>query len=136
MADGNSQEIRRTGQIAVVGSIPTESLVLRTDGGQIALEGERTDELRQLTGAQVTVTGSGTAERIHVSGYEVLTVDGSPVISGDVEEARDGSLLLRTPAGQLYQLHDAPSSVRPGQTVWLQGPASLRIQRYGVIREP
>lgn len=135
-AEADTVEMRRTGEIAVVGSTPTERLVLRTpEGRQVALDGEHASELRRLAGARVAVTGRGVVERMHVDSYEILAVDGQPVISGTIEEA-DGTLVLRSPAGQLFTLQGAPDGVRAGQTVWLQGSASLRVQRYGIIREP
>lgn len=127
-------DVRRTGTVAILGSTPTEWVALRPDAGApLRLEGEMAADLRRLAGARVAVEGRGSGDVVQVEAYEVLSVDGRPVISGRVEPAPGGGLQLVTPAGQIYHLHDPPASVRAGQRIWIQGPASVRVQRYGSI---
>jgi hypothetical protein len=131
-------EVRRTGTLAVVGSVPTERLVLRVEEGPpLTLEGRWVAELRGLSGMRVAVEGrSAVDERFEVERYEVVGVDGRPVISGTVEAGEGGRLHLRTPAGRVYHLQEPPSRLRPGQEIWVEVPPALRVQTYGVIREP
>lgn len=132
------------GVVRVVGSAPVNvRVVLQPDtGGSVQLTGPLRDELRQLAGAVVAVTGApdtavpgGLESRaVEVTGYEVRSVDGEPVITGTVEGTTGAYVRLRTSAGELVYLADAPEGLQPGQKIWVRGASSVIVQSYGTIR--
>lgn len=131
------------GTIRVVGSAPVNvSVVLQpAEGGSIEVVGPLRDELRRLSGARVALRGPVEPapdpladRRIRVDDYEILSVDGEPVIAGTVEGREGEWVLLRTATGELVYLGGAAAELRPGQKVWVQGPRSVTVQSYGVIR--
>lgn len=134
---------RMVGTVRVVGSAPMNvSVVLRpADGGDVQLVGPLREELRRLAGAEVAVSGplepapDPLADRqLRVDDYEILAVDGEPVVSGTIEGRAGDWLLLRTPQGELVYLGGATSQLSPGQKVWVKGPRSVIVQSHGVIR--
>lgn len=131
------------GTIRVVGSAPVNvSVVLQpAAGGDIQVVGPLREELRRLSGAQVALHGpvepapDPLADRqIRAEEYEILSVDGEPVIAGTVEGRMGEWVLLRTSTGELLYLGGSAGELRPGQKVWVQGPRSVIVQSYGVIR--
>lgn len=142
-APAQGGESRVTGTVRVVGSTPMTRVVIDpADGNDVQLVGPLREELRRLAGAEVAVTGplspapDRMADRqIQVSGYEVLSVDGQPVLSGTVEGRTNDWTLLRTAQGELVYLAGATQELRPGQKVWVQGPRSVIVQSYGVLRQ-
>ena len=131
-----AQEARAVGRVAVVGSAPMDVRVaLQTDGGEnVYLAGPRLAELRSLAGARVEVRGRRDAGgRLTVEDYQVVSVDGRPVETGTVERAPDGGLQLRRRDGSTVRLQGGVQQLRPGQTVWVQGPGSITVQTYGII---
>lgn len=134
---------RLVGTVHVVGSAPVNvKVVLRPgEGGDVQLVGPLSEELRRLAGAEVAVRGPlGSApdpladRQVRVDDYEILSVDGEPVLSGTVEGRSGDWLLLRTPQGELVYLGGATSQLSPGQKVWVKGPRSVIVQTYGVVR--
>lgn len=143
-APSAAQEDRVVGTLSVVGSTPVNDRVVLQpgEGGSIQLVGPLSEELRQLSGAQVALRGpmepapDPLADRqIRVVDYEILAVDGEPVISGTVEGRSGDWLLLRTSSGELVYLAGATAELRPGQKVWVQGPRGLIVQSFGVLRK-
>ncbi|HEX8453653.1 MAG TPA: hypothetical protein VF647_16245 [Longimicrobium sp.] len=136
-ADGGAQEERVIGVPASVGSAPmnVRTVVAAEGGGSVYVTGPLAAEIRSLSaGARVEVRGRRAADRTLVaSDYDVLSVNGRPVFVGVVERANDGALQLHTRTG-LVRLQDAPAAFRPGMKVWVQGPGSVTVQTYGVIR--
>ena len=131
------------GTVRVVGSAPVNvSVVLQpADGGSIQLVGPLRDELRRLAGAEVAVDGpvepapDPLADRqIRVDDYEILSVDGEPVLSGTVEGRSGEWVLLRTPGGELVYLGGATSQLATGQKVWVRGPRGVIVQSHGILR--
>jgi len=142
-APGPGAAGRVVGTVRVVGSAPVNVRVVidPAEGKDIQLVGPLREELRQLAGAEVAVSGplspapDPMADRqIQVSAYEVLSVDGRPVVTGTVEGTSNSWTLLRTEQGELVYLAGATSELRPGQKVWVQGPRGVIVQTYGVLR--
>lgn len=132
------------GVVRVVGSAPVDvHVVVRAqDGDDVRVVGPLRDEIRQLTGAVVRVEGplegSGVpvaARQVRASDYEIVSINGEPVIQGVVEGKTGGWTVLRTRSGERVYLGSAPESIRTGQKVWVQGPRSVVVQSYGVIRD-
>jgi hypothetical protein len=135
-ADRGAQEERVIGVPASVGSAPmnVRTVVATEDRGSVYVTGPLAAEIRSLSGARVEVRGRRAADRTLVAiDYDVLSVNGRPVFMGVVERATDGTLHLRTRTG-IVGLQDAPAAFRPGMKVWVQGPGSVTVQTYGVIR--
>jgi hypothetical protein len=61
-------------------------------------------------------------------------VNGRPVVVGEIVTISGGTAQLRTEAGEQIELRGVPESFRVGQRVWVQGPQSLTVQSYGLIR--
>ncbi|HEY0154832.1 MAG TPA: hypothetical protein VGB92_22670 [Longimicrobium sp.] len=135
-AGGDAQEERVIGVPASVGSAPmnVRTVIAAEGGGSVSVTGPLAAEIRALSGARVEVRGRRAADRTLVaSDYDVLSVNGRPVLMGIVERATDGTLQLRTRTG-VVRLQGAPAAFRPGMKVWVQGPGSVTVQTYGVIR--
>jgi hypothetical protein len=140
-ASGAADTVAMRGTVAVVGSAPMNTAVtLRGTNGQGArIDGPLAAEIGRLSGAEVEVTGSRQADPmhgqvIHASGYTVRSVDGRPVMVGVVEQAQDGQMQLRMEDGRVVRLAGGTGSLRAGQKVWIQGPQSMQVQTFGVIR--
>lgn len=133
---------RVVGTVRVVGSAPVnvQVVVRRADGGNVRVVGPLSEEVRRLSGAEVAVSGPLEPSpdpmadgQIRADGYEILSVDGRPVITGVVESRTGEWTLLRTAAGEPVYLSGAPAELRVGQKVWVQGPRSVVVQSYGVL---
>jgi len=124
------------GTVRVVGSAPVNVRVVlqRADGSTTELAGALKDELRALSGAEVEVRGALHGGALTATAYDIRAVDGAPVVMGTVEAIESGTVRLRTAQGEIVYVHGAPASFRAGQKVWVQGPHSVRVQSYGVIR--
>ena len=136
-AGGEGQEVKLIGVPASVGSAPVNTRTrLAVEGGEaVYVTGPLAAEVRALAGARVEVRGRRGANRtLEATDYDVLSVGGRPVVLGVVERAANGALQLRTREGRAVRLNDAPPSFRPGMKVWVQGPGSITVQRYGVVR--
>lgn len=132
-----------TGVVRIVGSAPVNvQVVLQPDaGGSIRLTGPLRDELANLAGARVAVHGESTPSpdpladhELRASGYDILSVDGEPVISGEIIDVNGDRARLRTASGEVFVLNVRASTFRVGQKVWVQGPQMLTVQSYGVIQ--
>jgi hypothetical protein len=132
------------GVIRVVGSAPVNvQVVLQpSDGGSIRLVGALREELMWLAGMAVAGAGARrpspdplASGEIEVTSYRIVAVDGEPVVMGEIVAAGTGRATLRTAAGEEVTLDPAPSSLRVGQKVWVQGPRHIAVQGFGVIRE-
>lgn len=132
-----------TGTVAVVGSAPMNvQVVLRTpEGPGFQLAGPLAEEVRQLSGAVVRVWGRVgstpdpmAAGRIEVADYDIVSVDGAPVVMGEIVAIDGARARLRTRTGEEVYLSGAPGSFQVGQKVWVQGPSSIAVQSYGTIR--
>ncbi|MDQ3388968.1 MAG: hypothetical protein M3483_05630 [Gemmatimonadota bacterium] len=133
---GGPQELRARGVVRVVGSAPVnvQVVVHEPSGRSLRLDGPLAAEVGRLSGAEVEVWGdSAPRQGIEVTGYELHSVDGAPATVGVVERAADGGLLLRTATG-VMRLSGGVGELRPGQKVWVQGPGTVQVQTYGVIR--
>lgn len=137
------------GIVRVVGSDPSSQVVLSVGEGmaaaQIALVGEYRDELRILSGVAVAVVGDSVANpqgmpahAIDVLEYDIVSVNLEPAYLG-VLAHRDGVWWLDRE--ESFRLTLLPSDLegRVGAKVWIAGLVDgdeLRVQSYGVVREP
>jgi hypothetical protein len=140
-SDGEAESV--TGMVQIVGSAPVNvQVVLQSPGERgIRLTGELADELGRLAGAQVTVRGSLrpspdpiVSRELEATGYDVVSVNGRPVIMGEVISAGAGGVRIRTADGREVTLVGAPASFAVGQKVWVQGVHSVAVQSYGTVR--
>lgn len=133
-----------TGIVRVVGADPITSVVLDSDGRQVAVRGGLADEVERLAGATVRVWGRPVPNTpptpplaIEVSGYDILSINGATPVVGILrlgEDAPriegDSTVLLAFPHPGLLSLE--------GAKVWVVGrPAGgmLIVHGYGLIRE-
>lgn len=135
---------RTEGTVRVVGSAPMDVHVLvePDDGDGVRIVGARQDEIRRLSGARIVVYGSAgssdhpvAGRQIDASDYEILAVNGEPVLQGVVQGKTAGWTVLLTRDGRTIYLASVPDDVRTGQTVWVQGQQGLIVQSYGVLKE-
>lgn len=141
-ASGAGQEAGVQGVVRVVGSGPVDvHVMLETpDGSSVRVVGELRDEIRRLSGAVVRVEGAVEASEVPIArrqlraaDYEIVSVNGEPVIQGVVEGKMGGWTVVRTRDGERVYLASAPDEIRTGQKVWVQGPRAVVVQSYGVI---
>ncbi len=134
---------RLVGTVRVVGSAPLNvQVVLQPEQGRsVRLTGPLVPELQRLAGAEVAVMGRVEPapdplvdRQVVASDYEILTVNGEPVVMGDIVSISDGWVRLRTPDGEEVFLSGAPAEFRVGQRVWVQGPRSIAVQSFGTLR--
>lgn len=140
VAEGDAVE----GVVRVVGSQPVDvHVVVETEeGATVRVVGALRDEIRRLSGAVVRIEGPVepsempvARRQIRADDYRIISVNGEPVIQGLVEGKTGGWTVLRTPDGEQVYLASAPEGIRTGQRVWVQGPRSVIVQSYGVIRD-
>ena len=132
-----------TGQILITGTAQLEFVTLQIDGGgAVNLSGALSSELRQLSGAMVSVEGSRTGanplEGSEANAYEVTSIDGERPSVGILQE-RDGGFAIA--AAETVRLAGIPDALRGqvGAKVWVVGRQTdfgLQVQSYGVIRGP
>jgi|GEM_PF-2214458 hypothetical protein len=133
---GGGREARVEGIVAVVGSAPMDvHVTVRPDAGRsVYVTGPLAAEVRSLAGARVEVRGKEGRGSIEATDYDVVSVDGRPVIAGTVERGADGALMLRRRDGSTLRLRGAPASFAPGMKVWVQGTTPGTVQTFGVMR--
>ena len=133
-----------TGIVRVVGSAPVnQQVVLETAPGQrTRLVGQLRDELSQLAGLEISVSGRAAPStdpladaEIDVATYEIGMVDGRGVILGEIVQVEGREAQLRTAEGDVIYLSGIPNEFRAGQKVWVQGPATVVVQSFGVLRQ-
>ena len=125
------------GTVAVVGSFPVTSVVVRPAGGRdVTVTGPLASEIRRAAGADVWISGMRSAEGIEASRYVVRTVDGDAVVDGTV--ALEGDRVVLVTAQGRRTIARPPQALRQmaGARVWLVGPLDGTIASYGVLREP
>jgi hypothetical protein len=131
------------GVVRIVGSAPVNvQVVLQPESGRaIRLVGPLRSELERLAGIEVSVRGAiapspdPIADReLNATSYDIVAVNGMPVVVGEVVEVDAGVARLRTAAGEVVVLASPPTGLRVGQKIWVQGPRSLVVQSFGVIR--
>ncbi len=140
---GQSAPETYSGTIQVVGSTPVNvRVVLEREGeAPVGLDGGILPELETLRGARVTVRGRAaessdpmTTRRIEVTDYDILSINGAPVLVGEVIAVENSMARLRTADGVEVLVTGAPRSFRVGQKVWVQGPVEVTVQSYGTLR--
>lgn len=132
-----------TGTVRVVGSAPVNvQIVLQpAEGGSVRLTGPLSSELANLSGAQVTVFGDvrpapdPLVDRVlEATDYRIESVDGEPVLSGEIVSVTGQRATLRLADGEEVVLDVPAGEFRQGQKVWVKGPRRVAVQSYGVIR--
>ena len=132
------------GVVFLTGTEPTVIVaLLGDDASSVTLAGLLRDELRRLSGATVQLSGirqgEGPMARFDVEGYEVLEIDGEKPVVG-ILHVRDGQFSIGEGEASV-RLSAVPDefSQQSGAKMWVIGPRAadgLRVQSYGVIREP
>jgi hypothetical protein len=128
------------GTVAVVGSAPVNlSTVVRGADGDVRIDGSLAMEIGRLSGAEVEVFGERRTDAMYGSAvaatsYRIVSVGGAPAVMGVVERGTDGALQLRTEEGEVVRLSGPTGGLRIGQKVWVQGPSSMEVRSYGVVR--
>ncbi len=146
---GTTDTATAEGTVQVVGADPFAQVVLHVGEGaavhQIAIAGPLRDELGRLHGITVRIAGRSVAnpqgvpsQAIEVTGYDVVSVNGEKAYVG-ILAIRDGDMWLD--ANTPTRLSAVPTEMesKAGAKVWITGPIEdgvLRVQSYGVIREP
>ena len=133
-APPRASDDRVVGTVAVVGSAPVSiSVVIRDAQGDVRVDGPLRDEIRRLDGAVVEARGQLSGRVLRASSYEIRSVNGRAVEAGTLERGPSGALQLRRSDGEVVVLSSVPPGLRAGQKVWIQGPATVAVQSYGVI---
>ena len=123
------------GTVLVVGADPVTRLVLRTDDGQIGLEGPAAGPLRRAAGLGVRVDGRIADGAMTVTAFRIREADGMPAADGLLEVAGDTAVLV-TPDGRLpYAPVPTALRARVGAWVWIAGPPGGEPQAWGVLGE-
>jgi hypothetical protein len=133
---------RAEGIVRVVGSAPLDvQVVVQPDGAEaVRITGPLRDEIRRLSGARVVVHGDlerseapVASRQLQATDYEIVSINGQPVVVGTVQGRTGGWTVLRTRDGGTIYLSAVPESIRTGQTIWVQGQQSLVVQSFGVL---
>ena len=130
------------GEVRIVGSAPVNvQTVIRTEEGNVRVTGALAGEVARLGGARVAVYGPVRASpdpivdrEVRVERYEVISIDGRPVIVGEIVAVRGADVVLRTDDGEEITMRGSPPGFQVGQRVWVQGPVSVAVQSHGTIR--
>lgn len=131
------------GMVRIVGSAPVNvQIVLQPEsGGAVRLTGPLRGELERLAGVEVSVMGRLSPspdplvdQEMEATAYEIRSVNGRGVVVGEVVQVTPEEATLRTADGAEIYLRGVPAEFQPGQKVWVQGPETLVVQSYGVLR--
>lgn len=124
------------GQVSEMGADPTTWLAIVPRGGRAVRLAGRAEPLRNVTGAEVWV--SGRHERgenvFRVDVFEVRRVNGRQVDDGVVMVQGD-DVRIRTRSGTTRTVPNAPPTMRgmPGARVWVTHPEPGRAPSFGVV---
>lgn len=110
--------------------------ILLSRGERISLIGWQTKLFQDLVGAEVLIQGtmdSDPSGGVIIHDFEVLAVDGMPVLDGTLEWL-DDAYVVRGRDGSLNPLTDAPETLTTyiGRRVWV-AQRDLQVVRYGVL---
>jgi hypothetical protein len=131
------------GTVRIVGSAPMNvQLILQPENGRgIRVMGPLQAEIERLAGIRVRLEGVISPapdpmvdRQIEATDYEIISVDGQPVVMGEIVAIHGSSGTLQTADGEEVQLTAIPAEFRVGQKVWVQGPGSIVVQSYGTIK--
>jgi hypothetical protein len=131
------------GRVVIAGADPLISVSLLMAGGaSVTLAGEFEGELRRLSAAEVEVEGTEAGDSpgrsVAVSAYSIIAVNGETPAVG-VLVVRDGEWWLEGEEPQRLEAVSDGLARQVGAKVWVTGVwegSTLRVQSYGVIREP
>jgi hypothetical protein len=133
------------GTLDVVGSYPTEQLVLRPrESAPLAIVGDLAGELRQLVGLEIRVRGAvapgipPASRAIAARAYEPIALRGVPVRMGTIEQQGESVWLA---GAERLALAVVPDKLRAavGSRVWIAGEVvegRLLVEAFGVISRP
>ncbi len=137
------------GVIRIVGADPFAQPVLHSGSGAdvqtVGIQGALKSEIEALSGLEVRVWGRAVDNRpptppraVEVAGYEIVSVSGKRPAVGTVL-LRGGVVYLAGRDTTALSGVPADLSARQGAKVWVVGvpeSGTLRVQTYGIIREP
>ena len=128
--------VTHEGTVIVSGVEGLVDLRLDTDAGQIGLVGGWVDEIKNLSGARVSVRGDGRDEAFEVRGYTVVEVNGERPWVG-VVLSYAGGFRLDGPDPVGLTGESARLQELVGSKIWVTGPRSgdgVQVVSFGVIR--
>lgn len=140
---GIAGETEVAGTVGIIGSAPANVRVVVQPGagGPVGVTGPIAEEIARAAGAEVIIRGPVSSaadplvpQAIEVVEYRILSVDGRPVIDGEIIALEDGNARLRTRDGNEIEIRGAPASFAVGQRVWVQGPTTVTVQSHGTVR--
>ena len=128
------------GRVRIAGSTPLERVLIELDeagGTAVELAGDLRPELKRLSGARLSVTGTlSPADRLLVSEYTILDISGHKPTVG-VLEVEGSQASLVDAGGARLRLRDAPAELlaHDGAKVWVVLNTNGVVTGYGIIRE-
>ena len=124
------------GVVSVTGTSFDQQIVLLAASGNTRLVPASTADsaaLVRLGGVEIAARGAIDGNRLRVSSFTAVSVDGKPVVDGVVHvdgravslETASGRVALGNPPSALFQMN--------GARVWISGPIDKGPNSYGVI---
>lgn len=124
------------GTVLEVGAAPATQMAIEpASGGQLFVTGSQVDVLRRVTGTDVWVSGTRSANRIDVSRFVVRAVDGVAAIDGRlVADGNGGGIAIVDDTGKRHALTNPPAALKAqiGARVWISGRPDA-VNAFGVI---
>jgi hypothetical protein len=126
------------GRVSEMGADPTTWIALVPAGGRAVRLGGNIAPLRNLTGAEIWVSGFGEHDSFQVSRFEVRKVSGRDVDDGIVLLVEPDRLALRMRSGATRAIPNAPPALRAlaDARVWITRPVADQAPSYGLIEQP
>lgn len=126
------------GTVSVTGTSFEKILVLRHAGGSVTLTATPDDSaaLLRIGGVDVVARGTRSEGGFTVVSFEVVQVEGKPVIDGLLVE-NAGRLMLKA-RGEQLALGNPPVQLRSriGARIWIGGPLDTGPNTWGLIVPP
>jgi hypothetical protein len=117
-----------------MGADPATWVAIVPAGGRAIRLAGRVEPLRNMTGAEIWVSGFGEHDAFQISRFEVRRVNGREVDDG-VVVVNGERVSLRSSAGTTRDVPNAPTALRgmSGARIWITRPAGNQAPSYGVI---
>lgn len=143
-ADGEMEEL--SGKVRVTGRGENPTVSLQYEGGEIALTGELTKQLRSTVTFVVRITGRRENNAFRVKNYVIADIGGGvkPVV-GTLLKSEEGDFALRDGDGDAMPLSLRAASKRRlskmhRALVWMHGEqlvsGEYAVKRYGILQRP